>query len=119
MATYSYENLEVRKKSINLSIVIYDLTKKDQFSKDFWLSNQIQRSSVSIASNIAEWSMKWTKNEFIHWCRIAKWSLAELHTQVIIAHKIWYITDAEFITIENDITILMKQINALISSLKS
>jgi len=52
--SYSYQNLEIRKKSIDMSIKFYEFTKKDKFAKDFGLCNQIQRSIVSVPSNIAE-----------------------------------------------------------------
>ena len=73
-----------------LKAILFILESKN-FSKDFWLKDQIQRSSVSIASNIAEWNDRETDWEFIRFLYIARWSLSELKTQIIISNEIWYL----------------------------
>jgi four helix bundle protein len=49
-----FEDMEVWKKSMNLTRVIYQSTNQPSFSKDYNLVNQIRRSVISIPSNIAE-----------------------------------------------------------------
>ena len=49
-----FEELEIWKLSIELSIKIYEITKKDNIKFDFGLKDQIQRASVSVSSNVAE-----------------------------------------------------------------
>jgi four helix bundle protein len=49
------ENIEVRKKSVQLAKDIYAICKNNpQIKNDYGIRDQIQRSAVSIASNIAE-----------------------------------------------------------------
>ncbi len=51
----NYEKLNIRQKSVDLSVDVYKLTNSNTYlQKDFALKDQIQRSSLSIASNIAE-----------------------------------------------------------------
>ena len=86
------EKLIVWNKSIKLAKEIYNYTNNnDKISKDFWLRDQIQRSAVSIGSNIAEWYDRWSSKEYIRFLYIAKWSCSELKTQIFIASEIWYI----------------------------
>src|SRR5262245_57270320 len=81
---YSFEDLEVWKRACSLAVHIYHLLKT---STDFGLRDQMQRSAVSIASNIAEGSERSGK-EFVRYLTIARGSAAELRTQTYIAGKI-------------------------------
>ena len=49
----NFRELRVWQNAKDLAVKIYQLTKEQDFSKDYGLKDQIQRSSVSIASNIA------------------------------------------------------------------
>ena len=81
----SFEDLLVWKEGVRLSLEIYSLLKN---SKDFGLRDQMQRSSVSIPSNIAEGFERDTNKEFIRFLYIAKGSSAELRTQLYIAIRV-------------------------------
>ena len=68
-----------------------------KFARDFGLRDQIQRSSVSIPSNIAEGYERRSLKEFLHFLNIARGSLSELRTQLEIAHEIGYLTREIFL----------------------
>jgi four helix bundle protein len=89
----SFEDLEVWKRACNLAVYVYGLLKK---CRDYGLRDQMQRSAVSIASNIAEGSERSGK-DFARYLTIARGSAAELRTQVYIAAKIGLI-DLEAMT---------------------
>lgn len=80
-----FEDLVIWQNGVDIAVDIYALFKN---SKDFGFRDQIQRSSVSIPSNIAEGYDRQTNNEFIRFLRIAKASCAELRTQLIIAQRV-------------------------------
>nr|WP_218915354.1 four helix bundle protein [Hippea maritima] len=82
------ENLDVWKRSCRLSVNIYNYFKE---LKDFGFKDQITRSSLSIASNIAEGMEKESDKEKIRFIEIAKGSAAELMTQIYIGIEITYI----------------------------
>ena len=75
------EDLFVWKKAILLAKEIYPLIKN---LKEYALKDQIFRSSISIASNIAEGYERQTNKELIRYLYIAKGSCGELRTQLII-----------------------------------
>ena len=81
----SFEDLIVWKEGVRLSIEVYELLKN---SGDFGLKDQIQCSSVSIPSNIAEGYERQTNKEFIRFLYIAKGSCDELRTQIYIANQV-------------------------------
>lgn len=82
---YRFEDLEVWQTSMKLVVKIYDLLKD---SRDFGIRDQIQRSAVSIPSNIAEGYDRKTNKEFVYFLHIAKGSCSELRTQLYLASEI-------------------------------
>jgi len=83
-----FEDLEIWKQSIVLSIGIY---KEFKNCKDFGFKDQITRSSLSIPSNISEGFERESNKEFIRFLYIAKGSCGELRTQIKIGIEIEYI----------------------------
>jgi four helix bundle protein len=83
-----FEDLEIWKRSVNLTIEIYKLFMN---SKDFGFKDQITRSALSIPSNIAEGFERESNKEFIHFLHYSKGSCGELRTQLFIAIKIGYL----------------------------
>lgn len=77
-----FEDLTVWQEGLELSIEIYKNFKENN---DFGFRDQIQRSAVSVPSNIAEGYERQTNKEFIQFLFIAKGSCGELRTQLYIA----------------------------------
>ena len=85
------ERLDVWKRSCRLSVEVYRYFAE---CKDFAFKDQITRSSLSIASNIAEGIEKESNKEKIRFIEIARGSTAELITQIYIGIEIGYIEKA-------------------------
>ena len=87
----NFRELRVWQNAKEIAVEIYRLTRTKEFSKDYGLKDQMQRSAVSIASNIAEGDELGTDKQSIRHFYISKGSAAELMTQVIIANEIGYV----------------------------
>lgn len=109
----SFEDLNVYKKARKLTNNIYDITKKNSFSKDYGLVNQIRRASVSIMSNIAEGFERGSNAEFIQFLSIAKGSCGEVRAQLTIACDQKYIDNASY----KNLYKLCSQISGMLSNL--
>jgi four helix bundle protein len=71
-----FENLEVYKKTINFADELSTLT--ESFPKgNYYLSDQLNRAALSIATNIAEGNGKYTKADRVNFFRIARGSAFE------------------------------------------
>ncbi len=81
--------------------------------RQFALRNQIQRSAISIPSNIAEGSARDSAADFIRFLRIAKGSTAELRTQLLIAKRLDQWEQDAFILADRE----AREINAMIQGL--
>ncbi len=100
MKIEKFEDIIAWQKARKLTDMIYKIS-SDGYLKDFWFRNQIQRASVSIMSNIAEWFERQTNKEFKQFLFIAKWSCWEVRCQLYIALDLWYISEKEFDIIYN------------------
>jgi four helix bundle protein len=87
----NFLNLRVWLIAKDLAVKIYNITQNSKFKTDFGLKDQIQRSAVSIPSNIAEGDESGSDKLSVRHFYIAKGSSAELLTQLIIANEIGYI----------------------------
>ncbi len=97
MATIErFEDMEMWKQARQLTNLIYDMSGKGAFARDFGLRDQMRRSAVSIMSNIAEGFESHTQQMFIRYLGIAKASAGELRSQLYIAVDQKYIDQKEF-----------------------
>ena len=83
-----FEELDVWKRSVRLSIEIYQNLRE---LKDFSFKDQITRSGLSVPSNIAEGFDRVSNKECVTFLSYAKGSCAELRTQIYIGVEIGYI----------------------------
>jgi len=115
----SYKDLIVWQKSLDLSIQVYKLTKEFPKEEIYGLTSQVRRAVVSIPSNIAEGYGRHRRLEYIQFLLIAYASGSELETQLLIARKLDYMSEEDFIRVNGLLQEVMKMLNSLISKLKS
>ena len=85
---------------MELCVRIYKLTNIGEFAKDFELRGQVRKASVSVPSNIAEGDESGTNRQAVRFFNIAKGSIAEVQTQMIIAQKVGYVDIEQLSEIE-------------------
>lgn len=90
----SHKDLLVWQKSVDLVVRIYSATHGWPKEEMYGLTAQIRRAAVSIPSNIAEGAGRAGQKEFSRFLSIAMGSLAEVETQIVIAEKLGFLTDA-------------------------
>lgn len=116
MATYSFRNLTVWQRSMQLAEDVYTLAKDLPKSELYALTDQLKRCAVSVPSNIAEGQKRLNKQETIQFSGIALGSVAELQTQLILCQRI-YSLDTNNLVDECDQ--IGKMLTGLIRSLRS
>ena len=109
----SYRDLAVWQLALDLSVQIYSLTRGFPREELYGLTSQLRRSSVSIASNIAEGSARSTK-DFRHFLSISLGSTFELSTQLILVRRLGYASQEELDHIEG----LTNRIGVMLRSLR-
>ena len=81
----TFEDLEVWKRGCQLAVDVYVA---NHASRDFGLKDQMQRSAVSIPSNIAEGCERDSTPDFIKFLRYSKSSCGELRTQLYVLERV-------------------------------
>ncbi len=90
---YTFRDLIVWQKAVQLAKAVYQLTSALPDTEKFGLSSQMRRAAVSVASNIAEGNARATTRDFLRFRIMARGSLAELETQLIIAGELNLLRD--------------------------
>jgi len=109
-----FEELRAWQRAHELAMFIYRLTKKDSFARDFSLKDQIQRSSISVMSNIAEGFERYSPSEFRQFLSIARGSVGEVRSQLYLAKSLGHLTSEEFEQAYN----LCREVGNLIGGLR-
>lgn len=113
----TYKDLLIWQKGIQLVKQVYAGIEGFPNNEVFGLQNQMKRAAVSVPSNIAEGWGRSSKQSYIHFLRVARGSLFELETQLIIAKELNFISEIKFNELSNLITEESKMLNAFIKTL--
>ena len=95
MSVHYYRDLLVWQKSMDLCVEVHNATLVFPKQELFGLSAQLNRSVVSVPSNIAEGHGRRTTPDFIQFLSISRGSLNEVETQLTLAMRYHYITEAD------------------------
>jgi len=88
---HNFKELTVWQDSKEFSVKIYKLTRSFPKTEIYGNTSQINRSAVSIVSNIAEGAGRNSDKDFSRFINFSIGSSFELETQLIIAFEIGYI----------------------------
>lgn len=118
MATIKrFEDLECWQAARELTNYVYELTKKEKFSKDFWLVNQIRASSASSMGNTAEGFHRHSNKDFMRFLSYSRSSIAETVSHSYVAYDQEYIDDDELEEVKRLADLAWKKHNNFISYL--
>lgn len=91
-----FEDIQAWQEARILVKMIYQLTNKEKFSKDYGMRDQVRRAAVSVMNNIAEGFDCESKAEFARFLGIARRSAVEVQSLLYAALDVDYIDQNEF-----------------------
>jgi len=112
-----FEDLDCWQEARKLVKLIYELTKKDAFSKDFRLVGQITDSAVSSMANIAEGFHRRSNKDFMRFLDYSRSSVAETVSHSFVALDQNYIEEEELEAVKQQADIVWKKVNNFITYL--
>ncbi|MCH7813660.1 MAG: four helix bundle protein [Planctomycetes bacterium] len=84
----SFRDLIAWQKGMELCKLVYSVSAAFPWSERFGLASQVRRAAVSVPSNIAEGYARRSKGDYLRFLNIARGSLAEIQTQLILAGEL-------------------------------
>ena len=113
--SYSYKDLEAYKEAKKLVLMVYRLLKQFPKEEQYALCDQLRRAVMSIPSNIAEGSGRFSSKEQLHFLEIAYGSLLEVECQLDVAHDLEYVNEENL----KAINVQIRKVGALLSGLRA
>ena len=110
--------MKVWQKAIDLTVDLYRIIEKLPDTEKFGLCSQLRRCTVSISSCIAEGYGRYTDKEMVHYLRMARGSLYELITQLIICQRLKFIEEEDFQNLNQQAVEIDKMIISFINRLE-
>ena len=114
----SYRDLEVWRESMELAVAAYRITRDFPREEMFGLTGQMRRATSSVPFNIAEGYARRGGRQFLHFCYIARGSLAESETQLELARRLGYVESAAFEALWERMQVVGRLLNGLIRKLE-
>ncbi|KPL00765.1 MAG: hypothetical protein AMJ91_03340 [candidate division Zixibacteria bacterium SM23_73_3] len=113
----SFRKLLAWQKAFDLALDVYKVTKNFPKSEAYNLTSQIQRSAILVPANIAEGYERQYRKEYLQHLFIAKGSLGEVETYLLLAKNLEYFSKDDYESIEKTRKETGKILSGLIKSL--
>jgi four helix bundle protein len=114
----SHKDLILWQKAMDLASLVYLASGELPKSELFGLTSQLRRAGTSIPSNIAEGSARRSTKEFLYFLHVARGSMAELETQVLLAHKTGHFAESRAIELQRSIDDVGRILSSVIAGLR-
>ena len=116
---FAFEDLLVWQKAIDFAeVVIKTIDEFDAPRKHFRIIEQLEAASISVSSNIAEGKGRFSKKEFVHYLYIARGSLFETVSLLILIRRLSWISENKLSELKLIGEEIAKMLNSLIKSVK-
>lgn len=112
-----FRQLTVWQKSYALTLDVYKHTKNFPAEERYGLTSQLRRCVVSVPANIAEGYERNHRKEYLQFLHIAKGSLGETETYLLLALDLGYVSDETYSLLEAQRAEVGRILRGLINSL--
>lgn len=117
MLTLAHKNLEVYRLALVLVREVYQLTRRFPKEEQYTLTTQLRRAAISVCSNLAEGSARFSRSEKKRFYEIARSSLVEIDTQMEISLLLTYIDKEAVIQLESYMESVFRMLSKMIYNL--
>ncbi|MCJ8164780.1 four helix bundle protein [Pontibacter sp. E15-1] len=116
---HNFKELIIWKEAMEVAKVVYQASAQFPANEKFGFTSQINRSAVSIPSNIAEGAGRGSNKEFIQFLNIALGSAFELETQLLLANSFGFMNDLKLKELVERLQKIQRMIDGFKKRLKS
>ena len=112
-----FKKLTTWQRAYELALEVYRVARLFPKEETYGLISQLQRASVSIPANIAEGYERNHRKEYLQFLYVAKGSLGEVETYLSLSRDLGYLSEKDYLAVENKRAEVSKLLNGLIKSL--
>jgi len=117
LSRLNYKDLILWRKAMDLAVVMHQSCTTFPRSETYGLVSQLRRAAISIPSNIAEGYARRSKQEYIYFLHVARGSLAEVETQLLLAQRVGYLPESAVADLEDRIEEIGRILHAVVAGL--
>jgi len=113
----SHRDLIVWQKAMDMTVMVYGVTKSFPKTEQFALTQQLTRAAASVPANIAEGNARSSRKEYANFLSIARGSLMETETFITLAVRLGYVEESDVESAQGLVTEISKMLVSLRSNL--
>jgi len=113
-----YRDLKVWQQAIELVPKVYEVVRVLPSEERYELASQIRRAVVSVPANIAEGQARQHPKEFLQGLYIARGSLAEVETLLIVAMRLGYLSEDKLEEVQQAIADVRMPLQGLVNRIQ-
>jgi len=117
LSRLSHKDLILWQKALDLAVLAHHACNVMPRSETYGLVAQLRRAAASIPSNIAEGYARRSVKEYVYFLHVARGSMAELETQLLLAQRVGYLPDSEATDLQGRIDEVGRILNAVVAGL--
>ncbi|MGL6222701.1 MAG: four helix bundle protein [Steroidobacteraceae bacterium] len=117
LSRLSHKDLILWQKALDLAVLAHHACNFMPRSETYGLAAQLRRAATSIPSNIAEGYARRSVKEYVYFLHVARGSMAELETQLLLAQRVGYLPDSEATDLQGRIGEVGRILNAVVAGL--
>ena len=114
-----YTKINAWKLADDLTVAIYERTRRFPKEEMYGVTSQIRRSSFSVPANIAEGSSRNSQRDYLHFLYIARGSLSETQYFLHLSERLGYLPAAEAQALQSQTTAAFRCLHGLISAVEA
>ncbi|MFM9942790.1 MAG: four helix bundle protein [Hyphomicrobiaceae bacterium] len=114
----SHRDLIVLQRGMDLAGEAYRLAKLMPRNEEYRLTSQLLRAAASVPANIAEGHARGTRRDYAHFISIARGSLAESETFLVLAVKVGLLSNEQTLRAVELCREISRMLTALLARLR-
>jgi four helix bundle protein len=118
LSRLNHKDLILWRKALDLAVVVHQSCTALPRSETYGLVSQLRRAATSIPSNIAEGYARRSAKEFIYFLHVARGSMAELETPLLLAQRVGYLPASEVADLQGRIDEVARILHAMVAVLR-
>jgi four helix bundle protein len=113
-----YTKIQAWQLADDLTVSVYEITKRFPKEEIYGLISQMRRSSYSVPSNIAEGATRESKKDYLHFLYIARGSLSETQYFLHLSWRLGYLSEADHSKLKQDVKVVFERLHGLIKAVE-